>query len=327
MSGPMLEARGLCKHFTLAGGWFARRQVLRAVEDADLALHPGQTLALVGESGSGKSTLGMMLLGLTAPTAGAVLSHGAPLGGGRKARARRIQVVLQDPYSSLNPQRRVIDIVRLALDVHGIGPRAGREAAASAMLARVGLTPAQGARYPSQLSGGQRQRVAIARALVLHPEIVVLDEPTSALDVSVQSQILNLLLDLQDEFGLAYLLITHNVAVVQHMAERTAVMYLGRIVEERATEALFARPAHPYTKALLASVLTPEPGLGLPDIQLGATPPSPLSPPPGCAFHPRCPDAMPVCRERRPATHSLPDGAVACHLLAGPDAADTKGLP
>jgi peptide/nickel transport system ATP-binding protein len=318
MSGAVLEARGLSKHFPMRSGWFGRARMLRAVQDASLLLQPGKTLALVGESGSGKSTLGMMLLGLTEPTSGMVLSQGAPLGRERRDIARHIQPVFQDPYSSLNPRRRIGDIVRLPLDVHGIGPRGGREAVAAAMLARVGLTPAHAARYPAQLSGGQRQRVAIARALVMHPQVVVLDEPTSALDVSVQSQILNLLLDLQDEFGLAYLLITHNIAVVNHMAERTAVMYLGRIVEEQPTAALFAAPAHPYTRALLGSVLTPEPGLGLPDIALGTATASPLAPPSGCAFHPRCPHGLPVCRTDFPAPRPLADGFAACHLLASP---------
>jgi len=315
MSGAVLEASGLSKHFPMRRGLFGPRRVLRAVEGANLVLRRGETLGLVGESGSGKSTLGTLLLGLMAPTAGAVLCDGKPLGSDRKTIARRIQVVFQDPFSSLNPRRLVRDIVRLGLDVHGIGPRGGRDAAAAAMLERVGLTAAQGERYPRQLSGGQRQRVAIARALVLRPEIVVLDEPTSALDVSVQSQILNLLLDLQDEFGVAYLLITHNIAVVHHMAGRVAVMYLGRIVEERETAALFAAPAHPYTRALLAAVLTPEPGLGLPDIHLGAAPPHPMAPSAGCAFHPRCPHAMPVCREAAPPPHPVDDGFASCHLL------------
>ena len=315
LTPPLLEARGLHKVFTLRRGLFGRRADVHAVNGIDLTLHAGETLALVGESGSGKSTLGQLLLGLVRPSAGMLLSHGTKLPAHRRVIARRIQVVFQDPFASLNPRHRVGAIVRLPLDVHGIGPRAGRAAVVADMLQRVGLSPAHASRYPRQLSGGQRQRVAIARALVLRPEIVILDEPTSALDVSVQSQILNLLLDQQDDLGVAYLLITHNIAVVQHMANRTAVMYLGRIVEQRETAALFQAPAHPYTQALLASVLTPNTALGLPDVALGAALPNPLAPPAGCAFHPRCPHAMPVC-QTPPPNYPMGDGFAACYLLA-----------
>ncbi len=315
MSPPVLEARGLHRSFVVRGGLLGRRRIVHAVNGVDLVLHAGETLALVGESGSGKSTLGQMLLGLLPPTAGTLLSRGLPLPRRRRGIARRVQVVFQDPFASLNPRHRVGAIIRLPLDVHRIGPRAGRDGVVAEMLRRVGLPPAAAASYPRQLSGGQRQRVAIARALVMRPEVVILDEPTSALDVSVQSQILNLLLDQQDELGLAYLLITHNVAVVQHMASRTAVMYLGQIVEHRDTAGLFQAAAHPYTQALLASVLTPDPSLGLPDIALGAALPNPLAPPTGCPFHPRCPKAMPVC-QTPPPRYPVGDGFAACHLLA-----------
>ena len=315
MTAPVLEVRGLHKLFQVRAGLFGHRLV-RAVNGVDLALYAGETLALVGESGSGKSTLGSMLLGLLRPTSGTVLHRGAPLPARRRRIARHVQIVFQDPFASLNPRHRIRDIVRLPLDVHRVGPRAGRDAQVTEALCRVGLTPAHGASYPRQLSGGQRQRVAIARALILRPEVVILDEPTSALDISVQSQILNLLLDQQDQLGVAYLLITHNIAVVQHMAARTAVMYLGRIVEQRDTAALFASPAHPYTRVLLASVLTPDPSLGLPELELGTSLPNPMAPPPGCTFHPRCPHAMPVCREGTPPDTPVGGGFVACHLFA-----------
>ena len=314
MTAPVLEARALHKNYVLRRGWFGRGAVVNAVNGVSLVLHAGETLALVGESGSGKSTLGQMLLGLVRPSSGVLLSHGVAPPITPRTLARRIQVVFQDPFASLNPRRRVGDIVRLPLDVHRIGSREQRNAVVADMLRQVGLTPQHAARYPRQLSGGQRQRVAIGRALILRPEIVILDEPTSALDVSVQSQILNLLLDQQDESGVAYLLITHNIAIVQHMASRTAVMYLGRIVEQRGTADLFQEPGHPYTQALLASVLTPEPGLGLPDVSLGDTLPDPWAEPTGCAFHPRCPDSMPICREVAPPDYPVGDGFAACHL-------------
>jgi peptide/nickel transport system ATP-binding protein len=225
--------------------------------------------------------------------------------------------VFQDPYSSLNPRKSVAAIVALPLAVQGIGSGAERRERAVAMLARVGLASRHADAYPSELSGGQRQRVAIARALVVEPEIVLLDEPTSALDVSVQSQILNLLLDLRRDLGLTYIFISHNLAVVEHIATRGAVMYLGRIVELATRDALFREPRHPYTRALLESVLTPEPGLGVPDTGLGLAIPNPLSPPPGCVFHPRCPHAGPRCRIEVPRAVSDGGGLTACHLYDG----------
>jgi peptide/nickel transport system ATP-binding protein len=228
--------------------------------------------------------------------------------------ARRVQPVFQDPYSSLNPRRTVASIVALPLEVHGIGTAAERRKQALEILDKVGLPQRFADRYPRELSGGQRQRVAIARALVMNPEVVVCDEPTSALDVSVQSQILNLLMDLRRELGLTYVFISHNLAVVEHIATRVAVMYLGRVVELAETETLFRTPRHPYTKALLASVLTPEPGQGIPETGLGLAFPDPLNPPPGCPFHPRCPARMPHCSTTVPRLLQLGRDAVACHL-------------
>jgi peptide/nickel transport system ATP-binding protein len=233
----------------------------------------------------------------------------------RKARARLIQPVFQDPFSSLNPLARIRDIVAMPLIAQGSFGRAEIARKVEEMLERVGLSKEQGTRLPSELSGGQRQRVAIARALVLRPRIVVCDEPTSALDVSVQAQILNLLSELRRDLGLTYLFISHNLAVVEHVASEVAVMYLGRFVERQPVETLFARPEHPYTKALLASVLTPEPGLGIPDVGLGDTMPDPANIPPGCRFHPRCPIAEPRCSVETPPLKPRPGGGVECLLV------------
>jgi peptide/nickel transport system ATP-binding protein len=256
-----------------------------------------------------------MLLGLLPPTEGGITLDGMDIRTlGRKGMARRVQPVFQDPYSSLNPRRTVASIVALPLEVHGIGTAAERRKQALEILDKVGLPQRFADRYPRELSGGQRQRVAIARALVMNPEVVVCDEPTSALDVSVQSQILNLLMDLRRELGLTYVFISHNLAVVEHIATRVAVMYLGRVVELAETETLFRTPRHPYTKALLASVLTPEPGQGIPETGLGLAFPDPLNPPPGCPFHPRCPARMPQCSTTMPRLLQFGRDAVACHL-------------
>jgi peptide/nickel transport system ATP-binding protein len=312
---PLLQASAVTREFTLGASFFRKGRTLHAVNGVDLAIERGDVVGIVGESGCGKSTLARMLLGLLAPTRGRILLDGKDLGVlGRKAVARRVQPVFQDPYSSLNPRRGIAAIVALPLEVHGIGTAAERRARAIAMLERVGLPARYADNTPGQLSGGQRQRVAIARALVMQPEIVICDEPTSALDVSVQAQILNLLMDLRREFNLTYVFISHNLAVVEHIATQVAVMYLGRIVEHAGTEQLFRAPRHPYTQALLASVLTPEPGLGVPDIGLGLAFPDPLNPPPGCAFHPRCPQRMNHCSSVVPVLAQHPGGAVACHL-------------
>ena len=318
----LLSARGLTRDFTVSQGLFKGRRTLHAVNGVDLDVVKGEVLGIVGESGCGKSTLARILLGLLPPTRGTVALDGRDIRElGRREMARRVQPVFQDPYSSLNPRRTVASIVALPLAVHGIGSSAERRRSALEMLERVGLPARFADRYPRELSGGQRQRVAIARALVMRPEIVVCDEPTSALDVSVQSQILNLLLDLQRELGLTYVFISHNLAVVEHIATRVAVMYLGQVVELSETAALFRDTRHPYTRALLASVLTPEPGLGIPDTGLGLAFPDPLNPPPGCPFHPRCPDAIGVCRVEMPPLVDTGHGVAACHVHAPPPAA------
>ena len=318
MSDALLELVDVRRQFAVSAGMFRGSRTLHAVNGVSLALRRGEVLGLVGESGCGKSTLGRMLLGLMPASAGEIRLEGRPIAAfGARELARRVQPIFQDPYSSLNPRKTVGAIVGLPLAVHGVEAdgRALRRRVQETM-ERVGLPARFFHSYPNQLSGGQRQRVAIARALVMRPEILICDEPTSALDVSVQSQILNLLEDTRREFNLTYLLISHNLAVVEHIATRVAVMYLGRIVEQADTAGLFRTPRHPYTRALLASVLTPEPGLGVPDTHLGVSYPNPIDPPPGCTFHPRCAEAMPTCRERAPAPLADARGRVECHLYA-----------
>ncbi|WP_428247802.1 ABC transporter ATP-binding protein [Ferrovibrio sp.] len=313
-AAPLLAIKGVTKSFSVGQGMFKPKRLLHAVNGVELEIRRGDVLGIVGESGCGKSTLARILLGLLPPNEGEITLEGQPLATlGRRAVARRVQPIFQDPYSSLNPRRSLASLVALPLEVHGIGDAASRRRQAIEMLERVGLSSRFADRYARELSGGQRQRVAIARALVMRPDIVVCDEPTSALDVSVQSQIINLLLDLRRDFSLTYVFISHNLAVVEHIATRVAVMYLGRVVEQAETRQLFAAPRHPYTKALLASVLTPEPQLGVPDTGLGLAFPDPLNPPPGCPFHPRCTDVITTCRTAMPALV----GGVACHVHSG----------
>ena len=316
----LLELKGITKAYSVKRGLFGKARTLTAVNGVDLTLKRGEVLGLVGESGCGKSTLAKILLGLERPTSGDVLVEGEAIGGQDRVKlARRIQPIFQDPYSSLNPLKSIFDIVSLPLRIHKIGNSAERDQKVSEILDIVGLSARVKRSYPNQLSGGQRQRVAIARALVMKPEIVICDEPTSALDVSVQSQILNLLSDLRREFELTYLFISHDLAVVQHLATRVAVMYLGRMVEQAEAGSLFREAHHPYTEALLDSVLTPEPGLGIPDTALGAVYPNPIDPPSGCSFHPRCPKRFAPCDVKVPPAVETGDGFVECHLY-GPEA-------
>ena len=299
-----IEIRGVCKRFG----------AVRAVDGVNLVVPEGGVMGIVGESGCGKSTLARIVMGLLAPSSGSVLVAGQSLAAlDRRARARLIQPVFQDPYSSLNPRHRVRDIVALPLRAQG---RRDVDGPVMEMLARVGLPGAMADRLPGQLSGGQRQRVAIARALVGRPRIVVCDEPTSALDVSVQAQILNLLSELRAELGVTLVFISHNLAVVEHIATEVAVMYLGRIVEHAPVDALFAEPRHPYTRALLASVLTPVPGLGIPDSGLADIAPDPAHIPPGCRLHPRCPVAEERCATEAPDGRRAAGRLVECLLAA-----------
>lgn len=314
-NGPILETQDVIKVYNVSAGAFRGKSPLTAVNGVNIQVAQGEVLGLVGESGCGKSTLARLILGLEEMTSGEVLLDSRPVSTlGRREVARRIQPIFQDPYSSLNPRKSVGSIISLPIRVHKVGAPAEWKRRTEEMMEMVGLARRLQRNYPNQLSGGQRQRVAIARALIMRPEIVICDEPTSALDVSVQAQILNLLVDLRKELGLTYILITHDLAVVEHLASRVAVMYLGRIVEESATEDLFKRPRHPYTQALLTSVLTPEPRLGLPETHLGISYPNPIAPPPGCTFHPRCREVMDVCRNDAPKTTTTHGGRVECHL-------------
>jgi peptide/nickel transport system ATP-binding protein len=312
---PLLELRDVQRTFLVSRGFLHRKQPLRAVGGVSLQLQRGEVLGLVGESGCGKSTLALMALGLLQPDAGEILLGGRPMAvQPRSAIARRIQPIFQDPYSTLNPRKTVGAIVSLPLRVHRVGAPQTWRRTAQEMLERVGLPARVHDSYPNQLSGGQRQRVAIARALVMRPELVICDEPTSALDVSVQAQILNLLIELRRELNLTYLLISHNLAVVEHLATRVAVMYLGRIVEASSAGQVFGQARHPYTRALLKSILTPTPGSGVPDTQLEGAFPNPLDPPGGCSFHPRCAEAMPLCSRSAPRPLVDARGMVECHL-------------
>lgn len=314
-STPVLEMRDVTRTFMIRKGIFSPKQPLQAVNGVNIAVGAGEVLGLVGESGCGKSTLAKMLLGLLPATSGDILIDGEPVAShDRSFISRKIQPIFQDPYSSLNPRKSIADVISLPLRVHKVGDPGGWRKQVEEMLDVVGLPRRVYESYPNQLSGGQRQRVAIARALIMRPDVVICDEPTSALDVSVQSQILNLLMDLREEFGLTYVLISHNLAVVEHMATKVAVMYLGRIVEQAGTDEIFARARHPYTQALLQSVLTPEPELGVPDSQLGLVFPNPVDPPSGCTFHPRCVQAMPICSTRKPRPLTTGDAMVECHL-------------
>jgi oligopeptide/dipeptide ABC transporter ATP-binding protein len=320
---PLLEVRGLKQHFEQRSGWLARRKrVVRAVDGVDLAMQPGEVLGLVGESGCGKTTLGRCVLYLIKPTAGEVIFDGQnllTLDTAAMYRVRReMQVVFQDPLSSLDPRFSVEEAVVEPLRTHTSLSRSERRKRVLALLEDVGLGAQHLDRYPHELSGGQCQRVALARALALHPRLLVLDEPTSALDVSVQAQIISLLVELKEAYKLTYLFISHDLGVVRYISDRIAVMYLGKMAEVGPTQVVFESPRHPYTQALLASVPIPEPRLREWRFVLEGTVPSPANPPPGCRFHTRCPFAWPLCREQEPLLRQIsPDRYVACHLEEG----------
>ena len=311
-----IETRDVTKTYQVSAGLFRGKKPLHAVNGVSLSLPTGSILGLVGESGCGKTTLAKMMLGLERPTTGDIFIGGDSINAmAHKSIAQVIQPVFQDPYSSLNPRKSIAKIISLPLRAQGLGKdRVELDQKVDEIMEIVGLPPRLKHNYPNQLSGGQRQRVAVARALIMRPGVVLCDEPTSALDVSVQAQILNMLLELQEELNLTYLFISHDLAVVEHIASHVAVMYLGRIVEEGKASDLFQNPSHPYTQALLASVLTPEPDLGLPELHLGIEYPNPIDPPPGCTFHPRCVKCQDQCRVEAPEARVKDGKLVACHF-------------
>ncbi len=322
MNDPaLLQVDGLVKHFPVRRGLFGRvAGAVRAVDGVSLQIAAGETLGVVGESGCGKSTLGRLVLRLIEPSAGSVRFDGSELGtldaAALRARRRAMQIIFQDPYSSLNPRMTVGQTLAEPLMLHGL--YSGRHRArVTELLQTVGLAPEHAQRYPHEVSGGQRQRIGIARALAVEPKLIVCDEAVSALDVSVQAQVVNLLQDLQRQFGLAYLFIAHDLAVVKHIATHIAVMYLGRIVEIGTKDALFAAPRHPYTQALLAAIPLPDPGLSPTRrgrVLLAGDVPSPMSPPAGCHFHPRCVHARELCSQRAPVLEEHDGRVVACHF-------------
>jgi len=325
---PLLAVSHLTKHYAVHGGFFGRsRGEVHAVDDVSFAIASGETLGLVGESGCGKSTIARTVLRLVEPTSGAIEWRGQAIerlaATAMRPHRRELQAVFQDPYASLNPRMRAADIV--AEPIRNF-ERASTKAIAErvrSLFERVGLRPDQMSRYPYEFSGGQRQRLGIARALAPKPKLIVCDEPVSALDVSVQAQVINLLVDLQEEFGLSYLFVAHDLAVVEHISHRVAVMYLGRIVELTTKRALFGNPLHPYTEALLSAVPVPDPTVRRKRLILAGDVPSPMNLPPGCRFHTRCPYAFDRCRREEPALIEVAPGhVVACHLRDAPRASE-----
>lgn len=302
---PLLQVEDLHKHYPVRGGVFGRTVgSVRAVAGVSFAVMPGQTLGLVGESGCGKSTLGRTLMRLEEPTSGRVLFEGRDLAQARGAELfrlrREVQMIFQDPYSSINPRMTVGEIVREPLVVHGIGSKAEQVERVRSLLETVGLRGDMSARYPNEFSGGQRQRIGVARALALDPKLVIADEPVSALDVSVQSQVLNLMVRLQRERGLTYIFISHDLSVVEHVSDVVAIMYLGRIVEHGPVDRIFGRPAHPYTRALMQAIPSADPRQRRKTVPLQGETPSPMAVPSGCVFSGRCPHATEACRQTAP---------------------------
>jgi len=321
MSESLLEVKALKVHFPVKGGPLTRaKDYVRAVDEVSFTVAPGETVGLVGESGCGKTTLGRAVIRLIEPTDGQIVFEGEDLtrlnGAALRAHRRKFQMIFQDPYSSLNPWAKIESIIGEALDIHRLAPhRAARRQRVEQLLQDVGLDPAHAQRHPHEFSGGQRQRIGIARALAVEPRLIVCDEPVSALDVSVQAQIVNLLRDLQQQRGLAYLFVAHDLAVVRHISRRILVMYLGRIVESGPARSICQSPKHPYTQALISAVPVVDPDSKRSRITLACDVPSPIHPPAGCHFHPRCPVAEARCKTEAPALRELAPGHWAsCHL-------------
>ncbi|MCB5934164.1 dipeptide ABC transporter ATP-binding protein [Caldibacillus thermoamylovorans] len=320
MTEPLVEVKNLKKYFPARKGVFGQKKsVVKAVDDVSFSIQKGETLGLVGESGCGKSTTGRMLMKLLEPTEGQIVFEGKDLSELNKSEIRsarkNFQMIFQDPYASLNPRMKIKDIINEPLVIHGYDIEQ-REQRVNELLDIVGLSAAQGDRYPHEFSGGQRQRIGIARALAISPKLIIADEPVSALDVSIQSQILNLLKDLQNEFHLTYLFISHNLSVVEHISDRVGVMYLGKIVEIADQETLYKNPLHPYTKSLLSAVPIPDPKIKRERIILKGDIPSPANPPSGCTFHTRCPFATKQCRQEVPTLRNVGNEQyVSCHLV------------
>ncbi len=316
-AAPVIVAQDLRRHYQVSRGFLKGHAELQAVAGTSFSLAPRQTLAVVGESGCGKSTLARLVAMIEKPTLGSLVIDGLDVVAADAQALRRhrakVQMVFQDPYGSLNPRKQVGQILEEPLEINTDLDRARRRQAAQDMMARVGLRPEHYSRYPHMFSGGQRQRIAIARALMLRPRIVIADEPVSALDVSIRAQVLNLLMDLQEEFDLAYLFISHDLSVVRHIADEVMVMYLGRPVESGAKGTIFARPRHPYTQALLAATPSTDPKARSKRLMVKGELPSPLDPPSGCAFHKRCPFATELCAQERPALRAFDGRNIACH--------------
>lgn len=317
---PLVEVRNIVKHFPVTGGVFLREIAkVHAVDNVSLAIKPGETLGLVGESGCGKSTLGRLILRLEEPTSGQVLFEGEDILAYNAERLRKLreemQIIFQDPFSSLNPRKSVAHIVGEPLLVHGMKSRAERESRVEELLEVVGLGREHMRRYPHQFSGGQRQRIGVARALALNPRLIICDEAVSALDVSIQAQVINLLQDLQAELGLTYLFISHDLSVVEHISDRVAVMYLGKVVELADADTLYGNPLHPYTQALLGAAPVPDPYREVAHTILRGDVPSPINPPSGCRFHTRCPYSEQICIDHEPELRELAKKhTVACHF-------------
>jgi dipeptide transport system ATP-binding protein len=319
----VLTANDLKRHYAVSRGLFAEPGLLKALDGASFSLERGKTLAVVGESGCGKSTLARLVTMIEPPTAGSLVISDQEIAGASpetlRALRSKVQIVFQNPYGSLNPRQKIGHALEEPLLVNTSLKQSERTGRARAMMANVGLRPEHYDRYPHMFSGGQRQRIAIARALMLDPDILVLDEPVSALDVSIQAQVLNLLLEIQQKLNLAFLFISHDLSVVRHIADEVMVMYLGRVVEQAPRDAIFARPQHPYTQALLSATPRPDPAKKRERIVLRGELPSPLAPPPGCTFHPRCPIAFETCRKLRPNLLAHGKSLVACHAVNEPD--------